>query len=166
MAKITYVPAEGESAAVTWGGKRFEANKAVDVDNPAIIAKARNNPQFKVAGDDKKQGKQQAEIAGTYTDANTGDEIELIRRSRNVYSGTGVPDVPRPAGPSTATQGSVALEAARPIPADPDSRFREVFGASREEVASGEYEGAPEYIGPEGTEGATAKRGGGRKAKR
>jgi len=74
MAKVTYKPAPGDAAQVTWGGKTFEANKAVDVTDPLVLAKAKNNPFFEVQANKDEQ--QQAEVIGGYADANTA------RRSR------------------------------------------------------------------------------------
>lgn len=163
MAKITYVPAEGESAKVRWGRYDFEANKAVEVNDPGIIAKARDNPQFKVTA--AKEETRQAEVVGGYTDANTGQPVELVRAPRApVYGGgSGGPTGPTP--PSAATQGSTATQAAAPRTTTDSGEFEKVFGASVEEFRTGEYEGAPEYVGPEGTEGASAKPAG-RKAKK
>lgn len=152
MAKVTYRPGDGDPASVTWGGKTFEANKSVEVDNPAMIAKAQGNPQFEVSGVTKEQ-QRQAEIVGGYADANTGEEVEIVRRPRTMPYGVtdGGPTGPTP--PTAATQGSTATQA------EAAGNLEEVFGAPREELASGEYEGAPEYVGPQGTEGAKAKRG-------
>ena len=157
MAKVTYSPPEGEAQSVTWGGKKFEAGKAVDIDNPAMLAKAQNNPHFKVAG--SKEEARRAEVVGGYADANTGEEVELIRKPRNFNYGTLDTGLSGPVPPSAATQGSTAIEASRPSMAPNPGNFEEVYGAPPDVVATGEYEGAPEYIGPEGTEGTSAKRG-------
>jgi len=63
--------------------------------------------------------------------------------------------------PSAATQGSTATITA----AQGGSAFEDAYGAPADQVATGEYEGAPQYKGPEGTEGAAAKRGPGRPRK-
>jgi hypothetical protein len=56
--------------------------------------------------------------------------------------------------PSSATQGSVAIESSRPLATGgTNPKFRETFGVTQEELAKGDYEGAPEPKGPEGTVG-------------
>lgn len=159
MAKVTYKPAPGDAAQVTWGGKTFEANKAVDVTDPLVLAKAKNNPFFEVQANKDEQ--QQAEVIGGYADANTGEEVALVRRPRR--AGYATPDLglTAPVPPSAATQGSTATITA----AQGGSAFEDAYGAPADQVATGEYEGAPQYKGPEGTEGAAAKRGPGRPRK-
>lgn len=50
-AEVTYVPGDGDPVTVVWGGMKFEANKPREVTNPQLIAKAKLNPWFKVAGE-------------------------------------------------------------------------------------------------------------------
>ena len=163
MAKVTYKPGPDDNAQVTWGGKVFEANKAVDVTDPLVLAKAKNNPFFEVQA--SKDEQQQAEVIGGYADANTGEEVALVRRPRR--GGYATPDLglTAPVPPSAATQGSTAAgPGPSTSPRAPDN-FEEIYGAPVAQVATGEYEGAPQYKGPEGTEGAPAKRGPGRPRK-
>lgn len=55
MAKITWI-GEGDSdpKEIGWGGHTFKKGEAVEVENEAIIAKARGNKHFKVEGGPKK----------------------------------------------------------------------------------------------------------------
>jgi hypothetical protein len=158
MAKVTYKPGPGDPASVTWGGKTFEANKSQTVEDPRMIQKAQGNRYFEVSGVTKEE-QRQAEVVGGYKDANTGDDIALVRVPRTGYNfGAAAADT-RPATPSTATQGSTAIEASRPITGATSTAFEETYGAPQDEFASGESEVSAEYVGPEGTEGVTAKRG-------
>jgi hypothetical protein len=152
MARVTYKPGLGDPASTSWGGHSFEANKAVEVKNPALLAKAQNNPFFEVSA--AKEEQRQAEVIGGYADANTGDEVALVRTRRTMSYGV-MPSGPTgPLPPSAATQGSTATRS------DADDTFEEVYGATREEIASGEYEGAPEPVGePVGTAAAAPRRG-------
>lgn len=156
MAKITYKPGPGGPSEVTWGGQTLQANKSVTIDNPAVIAKAQNNPYFEVSA--SKQETRQAEIVGGFADANTGEEVELVRKPRQFGYGLSGGGDTGPTPPSAATQGSSATLAATPRMSTDSSQFEEVYGAPQAEFASGEYDDAPEYIGPEGTEGAAAKK--------
>lgn len=156
MAKVTYKPGPGDPAEVTWGGKKLQANKAVDIDNPAILSKAQNNPFFEVSA--SKEEQRQAEVVGGYADANTGEEVSLIRKPRSMNFGATGGGATGPTPPSAATQGSTATLAATPRSSTDSSAFQEVYGGTVEEVARGEQEGAPEYKGPEGTVGAGASK--------
>jgi len=51
MAKVTWV-GEGDSdpKEIGWGGYTFKKGEAVEVENEAILEKARGNKHFKVAG--------------------------------------------------------------------------------------------------------------------
>jgi hypothetical protein len=155
MGSLTYNPGPGDPQEVTAYGKRFKAGEAVEVNDPLALAKARNNPWFE-GGEDAQP---EAEVVGGYQDANTGDEVRLVRRRRLPAYGT--PDLgPQgPVPPSPATQGSTAAGDAPSTRPVPPANFEEVFGAPREQFVTGDYEGAPEYKGPEGTEGAPPRRG-------
>jgi hypothetical protein len=158
MPKITYKPGPGEPNEITWGNQKFKAGEGVDVDNPVMLQKAQTNPYFEVSGADKKgEGqRQQGDVIGGYRDAFTGQDVDLVRRQSLYGYGHGSSAPAEIGKPSAATQGSVAVEASRPVtgPASADNpRFRETFGVSAAELATGEYEGAPEYKGPEGTVG-------------
>jgi len=63
MPKITWLDPENTGSA-TWGGKTFAPNKAVDVDDPALLASASASPKFwKVSGltgDDKEAAEEAA----------------------------------------------------------------------------------------------------------
>lgn len=168
MASITYIPDPGDPAEVPWGRFRFPANKAVQVDDPAIIRKAQGNRFFKVSGVTT-QEQQQAEVIGTMRDANTGRDVRLIAMpAAPVYGGGGGGAPTGPTPPTAATQGSAATLAAAPRTGgpDPDAFARNVGAENAAELASGEYEGAPEYLGPEGTEGASGKPARGSKARK
>lgn len=49
--EITYTPRREDPTTVTWGKITFEANKPRVINDPRIIAKAKTNPWFKVAGE-------------------------------------------------------------------------------------------------------------------
>jgi len=63
MPKITWLDPEN-TGSVTWGGKSFPPNKAVDVNDPALVASASGSPNFwKVSGltgDDKEAAEEAA----------------------------------------------------------------------------------------------------------
>lgn len=59
MAKLTWIGEDelhnggaGPSFTTAFGGIKFPKGEAVEVSDEAIVAKARNNQYFKVAGDD------------------------------------------------------------------------------------------------------------------
>lgn len=157
MASITYKPAPGDAEQVTWAGLTLKAGESVETDNPAVLAKAKNNPFFEVSA--SKEEERQAEIVGGYADANTGEPVELVRLPRTISYGVTAAGPTGPVPPSRATQGSTAAGGApSTAPAAPDN-FEEIYGAPQDQVATGEYEGAPQYKGPEGTEGGQSRRG-------
>jgi hypothetical protein len=161
MPKVTYKAPPGDAESVTWRGKTFKNGEGVDIDDPAMLAKAQGNPYFEVAGGDKKGEQQQAPVLGNYQDAYTGQTFDLIKKPAPPTYGAGGSGPADIAKPSSATQGSVAVEASRSVTTAPGENpaFEEIYGAKQSEVATGEYEGAPEYKGPEGTVGSGKPRG-------
>jgi hypothetical protein len=157
MPKVTYKAPPGDAETLKWGGQEFKNGEAVDVKNPAILQKAQNNPYFEVSGAEKGE-KQDAVVVGDFKDANSNQEYNLIRKpAQNLYgSGPGPAEI---AKPSSATQGSIAVEAVRPIIGPQSSRFEDDYGVKQEDFAKGDYEGAPEFKGPEGTVGSAKHRG-------
>jgi hypothetical protein len=151
MPSVTYKPqSEDDPKTVTWAGKTFKEGEAVEVSDQ-MAAKAKNNPWFEGSGGDPKV---EAQVIGGYQDANSGDEIALIRKpgSGAIYAGTQAAG-PATQTPSAATQGSIARDVVRP-PAGLEGRsFEDEFGVPEAEFQTGEYEGAPKWKGPEGTEG-------------
>jgi hypothetical protein len=92
MASVTYNPPADDAQSVTWGGKTFNAGEAVEVNDPLLLSKAKTNRFFEVsAGEDEQR---QAEVVGGYADANTGDEVALVRTRRlpAYATGAGRPD--------------------------------------------------------------------------
>lgn len=155
MASVTYNPPADDAQSVTWGGKTFNAGEAVEVNDPLLLSKAKTNRFFEVsAGEDEQR---QAEVIGGYADANTGDEVALVRTRRLPAYATGPAGPTGPVPPSAATQGSTATTAAALSGPATRDVFAETYGAPADQVATGEYEGAPQYKGPEGTEGAQAQ---------
>jgi hypothetical protein len=159
MPKVTYKAPPGDAESITWRGKTFKNGEGVDVDDPAMLAKAQNNPYFEVSGGDKKGEQQQAPVLGNYQDAYTGQTFDLIKKPAGPTYGGGGGGPAEIAKPSSATQGSVAVEASRPRLGTESTQFEEVYGVKQEDFAKGDYEGAPEYKGPQGTEGSGKPRG-------
>lgn len=50
MAKVTYLPQDGDPAETTFHGVNLKANVAVETSNEKLIAMASSNPWFKVEG--------------------------------------------------------------------------------------------------------------------
>jgi hypothetical protein len=55
MASVTWKgepvgPEDEGPKSITWGGKTFKKGEAVEIEDPAIIAKAQGNPFFEVSG--------------------------------------------------------------------------------------------------------------------
>jgi hypothetical protein len=155
MAKITYNPPEGEAESVTWAGKTFKKGEAVEVDEKTeqgrgMLMKAQNNRFFEAA---EPKDKQQAQVIGGFKDANSNQEFDLIRKPAAPVYGAGPAGAAEIVKPSRATQGSVAIETSRPLGDMAENpAFEETYGAKPADFAKGDYEGAPEYKGPQGTE--------------
>lgn len=160
MGSITYKPGPEDPQETRVYGKSFKAGEPVEVNDPLALSKAQNNRFFEVSGL-KEQEPRQMEVVGGFQDANSGDEVQLVRRPRLPAYGTPDAGLTGPVPPTPATQGSTALIAAQQTGPNVRDVFAETYGAPMTEHASGEYEGAPQYKGPVGTEGQ-AKRGPGR----
>ena len=157
--KVTYKPGPGEPDSLQWGGKTFKAGEAVDVEDPRMLEKAKNNPYFETSGGDKPKGEER-EVLGNYQDTYTGQEFDLVRK-KSLYSygpGAGPAEI---AKPSSATQGSTAIESSRPTGAmEENPAFEQNYGAKQSEFVTGEYEGAPKPTDvKQGTEGQSRPRG-------
>lgn len=160
MGNIVYKPGPEDPQETRAYGKTFKAGEAVEVNDPLALRKADANPFFEVTGlrgEDQKQ----MQVVGGFQDANSGDEVQLVRRPRLPAYGTPDAGLTGPVPPTPATQGSTAVIAAQQTGPNVRDVFAETYGASMAEHASGEYEGAPQYKGPQGTEGPP-KRGPGR----
>jgi hypothetical protein len=152
MPKVTYKAPPGDAESVTWRGKTFKNGEGVDIDDPAMLAKAQNNPYFEVSGGDKKGEQQQAPVLGNYQDAYTGQTFDLIKKPAPPTYGAGGGGPAEIGKPSSATQGSTAIESSRSILGPSESRFREAYGGTIEEVNKGEAESQMEAGRSEGQE--------------
>jgi hypothetical protein len=152
MPRVTYKAPPGDAETLRWAGKEFKNGEGVDIDDPAILAKAQGNPYFEVSGGDKRGEKQDAQVLGNFKDANTNQEYNLIRKPAPPVYGS-VDQGPATIGkPSSATQGSTAIESARPTLSTDTEKFRQAYGGTPEEVAKGEAESQMQAGRSEGQE--------------
>jgi hypothetical protein len=152
MPKVTYKAPPGDAESITWRGKTFKNGESVDVEDQAMLSKAQNNPYFEVSGADKKGEKQDAQVLGGYKDAYSNQEFDLIRKPAPPTYGGGGGGPAEIGKPSSATQGSTAIESARPTMSTDIEKFRQAYGGTPEEVAKGEAESQQEAGRSEGQE--------------
>jgi hypothetical protein len=157
MAKVTYKAPPGDAESLKWGGQDFKNGEGVDVDENtpqgrAILSKAQHNPYFEVSGGDKKGDKQEAPVLGGYKDAYTGQEFDLIRKPAPPTYGGGAAGPAEIGKPSSATQGSTAIESSRVTTTTDNEKFRQAYGGTIEEVNKGEAESQSEAGRSEGQE--------------
>lgn len=99
MAKITWL-GEGDQGAKEnkWRGQTFEKDKAVDTDDPDLIAMARDNRFFKVEGAPEKEGESSEVVHRPPSQQFT--QFPVPKGGEPVVSGETGPGQPAPRGPT------------------------------------------------------------------
>jgi hypothetical protein len=143
---VTYVPQSADDpSTVQWGGMTLKAGEAVETNDRRLLTKADGNKYFKVSASDEEMGEAEREVVGGYYDTNSGQEVSLVRVPRTPTYATSLPPE-QTVPPSSATQGSTALEALRTpsTTGGNEAEFERIYGVKPSELATGDYEGAAE----------------------